>query len=138
MRERLVSHSAHENGHSQRSQVACDLASGWPVLFGLTCLGLSVDVRWRPLVSVAVVTQLLTDNGARWWWPRTQDTSHGPVWRRLMSYGGSQDVYSATLRGGFRRIERLDFMTVHFQKWRMPSSDSMCESLRLSTAAFGR
>jgi hypothetical protein len=31
-----------------------------PLLLSLTCLAPSVDVRWRPLVSVAVVTQLVT------------------------------------------------------------------------------
>jgi hypothetical protein len=30
------------------------------LLLGLTCPASSVDVRWRPLVSVAVVTQLVT------------------------------------------------------------------------------
>ena len=34
---------------------------GLPLLLpSLTCLALSVDVLWRPLVSVAVVTQLVT------------------------------------------------------------------------------
>ena len=31
-----------------------------PLLLSLTCLAPSVDVRWRPLLSVAVVTQLVT------------------------------------------------------------------------------
>jgi hypothetical protein len=31
-----------------------------PPLFGLTCLAASVDVRWRPLVCVAIVTHLVT------------------------------------------------------------------------------
>ena len=37
-----------------------DVAYLPPLLLSLNCLALFVDVRWRPLVSVAVVTQLVT------------------------------------------------------------------------------
>jgi hypothetical protein len=42
---------------SSRSQRAMRSTIALPLL---TCLALSVDVRWRPLVSVAVVTHLVT------------------------------------------------------------------------------
>jgi hypothetical protein len=64
----------------------CDLP---PLLPWLTCLAPSVDVRWRPLVSVAVVTELVTHPPkgtlavATGTGPNT--IRHGPAWRCLMS-----------------------------------------------------
>ena len=66
-----------------------------PHFLCLTCLVLSVEVRWRPLVSVAVVTHLVSHPprgalavGSE---PRTSATDR--LWRCLMSCGGSCPIH---------------------------------------------
>jgi len=74
-----------------------------PLLPCLTCLAPSVDVRWRPLVAVAVVTHLVTRHEGAVLAVTGYDMSYGRLgdaWCRAAAHRTSQ---SAARRGSLRR-----------------------------------